>query len=418
MQKRSKQNQYENRLPFGVYAGFFAVLLAGGLVVTYYLAYSHYQAHTDIFYSSFCAINQAFNCDTVSQSRYAVFANVPIALWGMFGYTFLALLLPLALSTGARRERLWSLFMLISACFCAISMWLAYISSAKIHSYCLMCIVSYAINLLLLFSTHLVRTRYGRDGFIIGIKHDIEYLWHCLGKVIGLIFPLLAAIGLVVVFLPHYWMPVAMTTPKGIEQGVTVDGHPWIGAQDPVLEVTEFADYQCFQCWKMHQVLRRIVAEFPQKVRLVHVHYPMDEMVNPIVHEPFHTGSGTLAKMAIHAMDEGKFWEMNDYLYFHWQKYGNINVSEAATALGLQTKSILAALRSPYVEERLIKINIRKGMKLRVMGTPSYLIDGQIYEGTFPFEKLDALRGEGKASAVERGKEIDETAVPLLSTLW
>lgn len=394
---RLKKNPYAKRWPFAVYVSLFGLLVAGGIGVTLYLAYAHYRAHTDIFYSSFCAINQAFNCDTVSQSRYAVFLNVPVALWGLFGYLFLALLLPLALSGNARRERLWPLFMLTSAFFCAISLWLGYISSTKIHSYCLMCLASYAINLLLLFSAHVVRTRYGQSGFLSGLKRDLEYLWRYRGKAVGLLLPFFLAIGFSVSVLPRYWVPVALTIPDGIGRGVTAEGHPWIGAQDPILEITEFADYQCFQCWKMHQLLRRMVAEFPDKLRLVHVHYPMDHVVNPIVKEPFHTGAGTLAKMAIHAMDKGKFWEMNDYLYYHWQRFGVIDIPETAEDIGLDPKAMRAALRHPYVKERLLQLNIRRGMKLRVLGTPSYLIDNQLYEGTFPFEKIDALRNRGEA---------------------
>jgi len=174
---------------------------------------------------------------------------------------------------------------------------------------------------------------------------------------------------------------------------VTEDGHPWIGAPNPVVEITEFADYQCFQCWKMHQVLRRIVAEFPDKVRLVHVHYPMDHTVNPIVHEPFHIGSARMAEMAIYAMKRGKFWEMNDYLYYHWRLNGMVSMHRAATKLGLDEGEMRRAVRSKYVKEVLLKLNIRRGMKRRILGTPSFIIDGKVYEGSFPFKIIDSLHG-------------------------
>ena len=392
MQEQSVKNPYRNRWPFSVYVSIFILLVISGIVDAAYLAYSHYRVHTDIYYSSFCAINQALNCDTVSQSPYAVFLHVPVSLWGLIGYVLLALLTIGALSRNARQERLWSLIVLVCAIFCGLSLWLAYISSVKIHSYCLMCIVSYAINLLLLFSGHVVRTRYGKSSFWQGLAFDFDFLWRYRRQTMKIFLPFILAVGLVVGALPRYWTSMPLTIPAGIGQGITEDGHPWIGANNPVLEITEFSDYQCFQCWKMHQILRRIIEENPDKIRLIHVHYPMDHKVNPIVTTPFHEGAGLMAKMAIHAMDQGKFWEMNDYLYMQWRQKGEINTHQGARDIGLNAKEMGAAVRSKYVEERLLKMNIRRGMKIRLMGTPGFLIDGQLYQGTLPFEKIEDLR--------------------------
>jgi protein-disulfide isomerase len=185
-----------------------------------------------------------------------------------------------------------------------------------------------------------------------------------------------------------------LTVPDNVDQGVTETGHPWIGAAEPVLEIVEFADYQCFQCWKMHQYLRHSVAAHPDKIRLVHVHYPMDHEVNPIVDEPFHGGAGVMAAMAIYAQEKEKFWEMNDYLYFHWRNDRELTSMAAAAALDLHPGELGGAHLNPRIKERLLKLNIRYGMKLRVMGTPSFLINGRLYQGTFPFELIDNLAKE------------------------
>jgi uncharacterized membrane protein/protein-disulfide isomerase len=399
---QTKSNRYPKRWPFGVYVTFFVALIIGGIADSTYLAYSHYRVNTDIFYSSFCAVNQSLNCDTVSQSPYAVFLNVPVPLWGVLGYLMLIVLMPLALSQNAKQERLWALYILISASFCGISLWLAYISSVKIRSYCLMCIVSYTINMLLLFTGHVIRTRYGQGPYWRNLKRDFEYLARYRRKLLVLFCPPVLFTALIVVAMPHYWVPIPLTMPENVDRGVTELDHPWIGAQNPVLEITEFSDYQCFQCWKMHQFLRKLVAEYPDKIRLVHVHYPMDHSVNPVVREPFHEGAGLMAKMAIYAMGKGKFWEMNDYLFYHWGKYGKVQSHQAARDIGLDAKEMWAAIHSPYITERLQKLNIRRGMKLRVLGTPSFVIKGQLYQGTFPFQLLDDLQ---KNFAADHGRK-------------
>jgi len=388
---RNSRTKERKRLPFIVYAGAFEALVLAGILVSAYLVFSHYRVYTDIFYSSFCAINQAINCDTVSESPYSIFLNVPVPLWGLLGYLLLALLTPLAFFRNARRERMWAFFLGISIAFCIISLVLAYVSSYKIRSYCLMCIVSYIVNFLLLLTSIVIRDRYGARGFLRNFKLDFAFLWQSRGKAAVLILPFMAGATLLLTTMPRYWKPVSLTIPPSVHRGVTENEHPWMGAEKPVVEITEFADYMCFQCWKMHRFLRALVNKYPNKVRVVHVHYPMDQEVNPIVTEPFHGGAGVMAAMAIYAMAKDKFWEMNDYLYFQWREHHEIESRKAAEALELDPIQLANANINPYVRERLLKLNIRYGMKLRIMGTPSFLIDGKVYQGTFPFEKIEAI---------------------------
>ena len=45
----------------------------------------------------------------------------------------------------------------------------------------------------------------------------------------------------------------------------------------------EFTDYQCFQCRKMHYYLRKLVARYPDKIRITHCSFPMDQEFNPLL---------------------------------------------------------------------------------------------------------------------------------------
>ena len=85
MANKTKNN---TALPFAVYFWTVAFLTTAGLADSICLAISHYRVYTDVAYSSFCAISKAINCDTVSQSSYSIFFNVPVPVWGIIGYTF------------------------------------------------------------------------------------------------------------------------------------------------------------------------------------------------------------------------------------------------------------------------------------------------------------------------------------------
>ena len=83
-----KQRKHIQPLPYPVYFWTVFLLAVAGVAVSVYLAISHYRVYTDITYSSFCAISKAFNCDTVSQSVYAILLGVPVPVWGVLGYLF------------------------------------------------------------------------------------------------------------------------------------------------------------------------------------------------------------------------------------------------------------------------------------------------------------------------------------------
>jgi len=99
--------------------------------------------------------------------------------------------------------------------------------------------------------------------------------------------------------LPRYWIFTYPVPSENVSSGITPEGNPWLGAKNPILTIEEFTDYQCFQCSKMHLMLRLLVNRHPRKLRLVHHHYPMDSEFNYIlVKKPFHEGSGKLAMLA------------------------------------------------------------------------------------------------------------------------
>jgi protein-disulfide isomerase len=53
----------------------------------------------------------------------------------------------------------------------------------------------------------------------------------------------------------------------------------------------------------------------------------------------------------------------------------------------MDLQQLAAALQhEPYIQHLLLEI--RQGMKLGIIGTPSYLINGSVYEGNIPAEIL------------------------------
>ena len=306
----------QRKLPYHYYSITVLILLIIGLVDTAYLVYSHYQNYTDITFSSFCAISNSINCDTVAQSPWSILGGLPVALWGLFGYAlFLIVLIPLFKETH-KYFPLWKLLFALASLYSLISLFFAYISLAKIHSFCILCIAIYGINFALTFQTWIICRRYELFPFF---KNNYQKLFLVFSQKIIYwpIFVLLCLALLVKLFLPHYWELEPAELTIDVPSGITENGHPWIGATPLILTIEEFSDYMCFQCYKMHYTLRQLIKKYPNKIRLVHRHYPMDHEFNPIVvPNPFPCGfweNGHYWQFM--PCTQGKFWEMNDALF-------------------------------------------------------------------------------------------------------
>jgi len=375
--------------PFPVYLWTLVLLAVAGLADSLYLSISHYQVYTDIGYRSFCAISKAINCDTVSQSPYSIFLGLPVPVWGIFGYAFFLLFLPLARNRDAAQKRIWTMLFLLALVFSIYSAILALISSFIIHSYCIMCIVIYAISFLLLLYTHMIRNRFMSEPIVDALKMDLRFLVDKRTHTFSVFTPFLIGIILVKIFLPTYWDLQQPTLSSQIPFGITADGHPWIGAERPELTITEFTDYQCFQCKKMHYFLRQLIMQYPEKIRLVHRQFPMDHEFNPLIKEPFHVGSGKMALLAISSIKDNKFWQMNDALFEATGKNQNIIIRELAQKVGTDFNQLVGGMKDRTNWDRL-QNDIISGLKLQITGTPAFVIDEKVYLGQIPPEIIKA----------------------------
>jgi uncharacterized membrane protein/protein-disulfide isomerase len=387
-----QKNRSPQPLPYRYYYIPTLLLVFVGMMDTTYLAISHYKNYTDISYSSFCALSRAINCDTVSQSPWSILLGLPVAIWGLFGYAVFGIILFAAHNNKPEKISLWSLLFLLGLLYSAAAIYFGYISATRIHSYCILCILSYGINFSLLVYAWIIRRRFDKHDFVKSLGTALPYLSRNIFLRTALIILVFLGIG-TKILLPQYWSYTLADPDHTIATGMTKDFHPWIGAQDPILTIEEYSDYQCFQCYKMHFILRQLIARYPDRIRLIHHHYPMDNSVNNIiVPTPFHVGSGKMAMMAIYASLKGKFWETNDVLFEMGRTKKPFNTKILTEKTGLPSGELAMATKDKRIM-LLLRKDILAGMKLKIMGTPSFVINNQVYAGVIPASILeDAIK--------------------------
>jgi protein-disulfide isomerase/uncharacterized membrane protein len=378
-------------LPFPVYFWSVVGVAVAGLLNMVYSSFSHYRVHTDILYVSLCAVSEAINCDTVSQSMYSIFLGVPVPVWGVLGYGFFLILLSFAYRQEARPHRIWLLLFLIALFFSVYSLFLANILKFQIKVYCIVCIAGYGINFALLYLVWIIRRRFPEKGFIGGLKRDVRFLF-CPWKIQTTILVVFFGIVFILPFVyPNYWRFSLPEITADITTGMTEEGDPWIGAEKPELAITEYSDYMCFQCRKMHMYLRQIVAANPDKIRLIHRHFPMDTQFNPTLTGTFHPASGKLAIAAAYAALENRFWQMNDLLYDIPKNVKALDIRDLAQKSGVSFEGLSVAPNNRRIHYK-IKRDVLKGIELGVTGTPAYEINGKLYQGRIPIDVITNIR--------------------------
>jgi protein-disulfide isomerase len=115
----------------------------------------------------------------------------------------------------------------------------------------------------------------------------------------------------------------------------------------------------------------------------------MDHSVNPIVKEPFHVGSGKLALIAIHAATRNKFWQMNDLLFEMAAQSDVINARKLAARLEMDPEAMVRSVNDRSAQ-LLLQQDILSGLKLQISGTPTYVINENVYLAQIPPEIIKA----------------------------
>ncbi|GEJ57747.1 vitamin K epoxide reductase/DsbA family protein [Anaeromyxobacter diazotrophicus] len=364
----------------------YACLAAAGLALALLLARVHAQAVAGAA-PSFCSLGETVNCDRVALSPYSVVLGVPIALWGAFAY---AVMLLLALA-GLRRRgpSSWpaGLSLLLAGAAAALTVPLAFASAFLLRSLCLLCAATWAIDWAL-FATALRGAR-AAGGPAQAVAQDLRLLaqrpWRSLAVSA-------AAGALLAAALAAYASAVAASAaarPAPTASAPPPPPPPAEAGSGPAgVTIFEFSDYECPHCARAHAELRAALKSRPA-IRLEHRNFPLDQACNPAVTRPFHRKACALARAALCAGEQGRFWELNDALFAN-QTAGR-PVEELAAEVGLDVAALRRCQDAPETARRLDE-EIAAGLRAGVNATPTYVVGRALYVGAVPAAVLGPPR--------------------------
>ncbi|HEV3032195.1 MAG TPA: thioredoxin domain-containing protein [Polyangia bacterium] len=158
---------------------------------------------------------------------------------------------------------------------------------------------------------------------------------------------------------------------------IDVSEAPMKGSPTARVTLVEFADYECPHCKRLQPVLRQIVDEFHNDVKVYFKHYPL----------PQHTNARLAAEAAVAANKQGKFWTFQDKLWDKQDELSPAVIEKIAKDSGLDVAKFRQDLDSPAVKERVVK-DRNEGQALGLQATPTVFIDGREYTDPKDTESL------------------------------
>jgi protein-disulfide isomerase len=148
---------------------------------------------------------------------------------------------------------------------------------------------------------------------------------------------------------------------------------PVLGPANAPITIVEFLDPECEACRAMYPITKKVMAEFPNQVRLV------------IRYMPFHQNSLMAANILEEARAQGKYWEALELLFKRqpeWADHHDPKPDQMFVILSqlkLKNESLQVAARDGKYTAQ-IKQDEDDGKRLGVRRTPTFFINGKILE--------------------------------------
>lgn len=174
---------------------------------------------------------------------------------------------------------------------------------------------------------------------------------------------------------------VEMRLEEPIEPIVAVnDEGPAIGDKQAPVTIIEFSDFQCPFCKQSFPIIKQVLQNYANRVRLIYKHLPLEEI---------HPQAMSAARAAFCAGEQGKFWQYHNAL-FNSADLSPETYKKLAAQIGLDVDKFKTCSEA---RESLIAVskNVEEAKKLNINGTPSFLINGRLISGVGSLETFSRI---------------------------
>jgi len=165
------------------------------------------------------------------------------------------------------------------------------------------------------------------------------------------------------------------------------DGVSYVGGNpDGDITMVEFSDYRCPYCKRAHKEVAQLLAE-DGNIKFIYKEFPI---LGP--------DSLTAAQFAVAVLlKDGpeKYRAVNNALMEMRGDPSEAALSAIANEQGLDAGALLEGMKSSEVTQ-IIQANRALGQRLKISGTPTFIIGDQILRGYLPLDNMQAIIKEAR----------------------
>jgi len=149
------------------------------------------------------------------------------------------------------------------------------------------------------------------------------------------------------------------------------------GPETAPVTLVEYGDYECPDCGDAYPIVKAIQQRFGDRLRFVFREFPLRQ----------HPHAQHASEAAEAAGAQGAFWEMHDMLFTHQQQLSDSDLLHMASHLPIDQERFRNDLTSHTFAQRVLA-DRQSGLEGGVEGTPSFYINGELYDASYDQQTL------------------------------
>jgi len=395
------ENAREKTLTLGGWtvARILSLIAGAGMITASVMTIRHFflaNYPATIFTGSFCDISAFFNCDSSAFSSISQILGVPLGYFGLFMGALVMLGGVLPSEAFERTNKSLSLLNVLGV----VSLFLY--SVFVLGSLCLLCSGFYLFSIMnfILFWFYGI----GRG------ERNLLRRWLRPSIKLLAVFAVVAAAG-AYGFIQYHdakkeaQMGTATNIVKQFYELPKVAAPSFLSPywsvkstdrfEDAAIQVVEYADFLCSDCFYLSQQIDKLKQEFAGKINIAFQFFPLEGLCNTVVPEKANLHPGACEMTYIAAGNLARFPEIHDEI---WANFRQVRNPEWRRALARKygTENAMADAGVRDLVERIINTGAEyektsDKYSHGIRSTPTMIINNRMIIGTLPYQHLRAI---------------------------
>ena len=355
------------------------------------------------FVESLCSTTgDGDSCSKVAKSAWSGFRGLPVlgdvavahigfTFYGFCAYLFFSILK----AEEEEKSGYVNLLFTISLLAIIIDIILLIISISQIGTVCILCALTYVVTISVFTLAYLQAKSYaGENGIMNQVKLTVgkNIATNVLNYTIMVLLFYACGIGVARFSTPNkqsepdpeankiFLQTKIEAFEKRTPVKIDLSQAPSVGSSSAKITIVKYADFNCGHCMHTSHIIRQLLAEYPNDVKVYYKNFPLDGTCNPLVQRKDPSASSCIAaSAALCANKQGKFKEVYTGLYADNEngiRHSITSVKEIANKAGANMQQLQACMGSTEIQS-FILAEVKEGEILNIQSTPSLYINNK-----------------------------------------